>query len=86
MYEYLIGEYVKNLTLVDILNYARKENININNLDANTLLYYIKYHYSELISDDYQNILKEIKKKIDPTTYREVYKLYVLYRNRYLTK
>ena len=86
MYEYLIGEYVKNLTLVDILNYARKENININNLDANTLLYYIKYHYSELISDDYQNILKEIKKKIDPTTYNEVYKLYVLYRNRYLTK
>ena len=86
MYEYLIGEYVKNLTLVDILNYARKENININNLDANTLLYYIKYHYSEIISDDYQNILKEIKKKIDPTTYSEVYKLYVLYRNRYLTK
>lgn len=86
MYEYLIGEYVKNLTLVDILNYARKENININNLDANTLLYYIKYHYSELISDDPQNILKEIKKKIDPTTYNEVYKLYVLYRNRYLTK
>ena len=86
MYEYLIGEYVKNLTLVDILNYARKENININNLDANTLLYYIKYHYSELISDDPQNILKEIKKKIDSTTYSEVYKLYVLYRNRYLTK
>ena len=84
MYEYLIAEYVKNLSMEDIINFGIKNNINISFNDAKVLLHYALNNYQELISENPSAVLKEIKRKIDPITYDKVYKLYITYRNKYL--
>ena len=85
MNEYIIGEYIKKLNLNDILDYAKKNNINISENDAVILLSYAKKYYKEFINGNPSNILKEIKSKINPTTYKEVYKLYIENKMKYLS-
>ena len=85
MYEYLIKEYLKKITIKDILNYAKKNNLEISNSDASILLIYAKKHYETLLNGDPTNIFKELKQKIKPETYKEVYKLYIEYKLKYLS-
>ena len=84
MYEYLIGEYVKKVSVNDIINFGIKNNIQVSIDDAKTLQHYVVNNYKELISSNPNNILKEIKRKIDPITYDKAYKLFIMYRNKYL--
>ena len=84
MYEYLIGEYVKKVSVMDIINFGKSNNIDVSINDAKILQHYIINNYKELISDNPNNILKEIKKKIDPITYDKAYKLFLMYRSKYL--
>ena len=84
MYEFLISEYIKKLTIDDILNYAKKENIKISEYDAIILLSYAKKYYKEFINDNPTALLKEIKEKINPETYKIAYKMYIEAKMKYL--
>jgi len=84
MYEYLIKEYLKNMEVNDILKYAKKNNMEITETDAIILLSYAKKYYHEFISGDPTNILKEIKEKINPDTYKLAYKMYIEAKIKYL--
>ena len=84
MYEYLISEYVKNISTQDIINFGLTKNIEISLNDAKILLHYVVNNYKDLISDNNESIIKEIKRKIDPITFDKVYKIYLEYRNKYL--
>ena len=84
MNEYIIGEYIKKLNLNDILDYAKKKNVTISECDAIILLSYAKKYYKEFINNNPTDILNEIKNKINPTTYKEVYKLYIENKMKYL--
>lgn len=84
MYEYLIGEYARKVSVNDIINFGLKNDITISLNDAEVLKHYLVNNYRELISDNPNNILKEIKKKIDSNTYDKAYQLYLIYRNKYL--
>lgn len=86
MYEYLIGEYIKKLTIQDIFDYANKNNLSISESDAVILLSYAKRYYKEFISGDPYPIIKEIKQKISPETYKVAYKLYIDMKMKYLNK
>ena len=86
MYEYLVGEYIKKLTINDILNYAKKNNYTISECDAIILLSYAKKYYKEFINGQPDNIIQEIKKKINPETYKLAYKLYIEMKMKYLNK
>lgn len=83
MYEYLVGEYLKNMTIDEVIKYGIENNIIINEHDANILLTYANRYYKVFMNGDPTDILKEIKKKIDPETYKEAYKLYINYKNKY---
>lgn len=85
MNEYIIGEYIKRLNLNDILDYAKKKNVTISECDAIILLSYAKKYYKEFINNNPTDILNEIKNKINPTTYKEVYKLYIENKMKYLS-
>ncbi len=85
MNEYIIGEYIKKLNLNDILDYAKKKNVTISECDAIILLSYAKKYYKEFINNNPTDILNEIKNKINPTTYKEVYKLYIENKMKYLS-
>lgn len=84
MKDYLIIEYIKKLSVEDIKNFAKLKNININDSDAIILYTYIKNHYQELLNND-SKIIKEIKDQINPNTFKEVYKLYLEYKIKYLS-
>lgn len=84
MYEYLIGEYVKKISVMDIVNFGIQNDILVSMADAKILQHYLVNNYKELISDNPNNVLKEIKRKIAPITYDKAYKLFIMYRNKYL--
>ena len=83
MYEYIIGEYIKKLTIKDILLYAKKNNLTISENDAIILHSYAKKYYKEFINGDPSPILKEIKSKINEETYKQAYKLYIENKMKY---
>ena len=83
MKDYLIIEYVKKLTVDDIKNFAKLKNIDITESEAIILYNYAKKHYQELINGD-DKIIKELKEKLSPNTFREAYRLYLEYKIKYL--
>ncbi len=86
MYDYLIMDYISKMNVEDILNYAKKKNIPLSENDAIILHSYAKKYYKIFLYQDPTNILKEIKDKINPLTYKELYKLYIEYKIKYLNK
>ena len=84
MHEYLIGEYIKKMSINDIMDYAKNNNIEISESDAIILHSYAKKYYKEFINGYPSDILKEIRKKINPLTYKRVYKLYIENKMKYL--
>lgn len=85
MYEYLIKEYLKKMNVNDIITYAQKNNFKLDESEATILLLYAKKYADTLIHGDPTSIFKELKQKIKPETYKEVYKLYIEYKLKYLT-
>lgn len=84
MHEYIIGEYIRKMKVKDLLDYAKKNNLNLSEYDAIILLSYAKKYYKELINGDASCILKEIKEKINPETYKIAYKMYIEAKMKYL--
>ena len=85
MYDFFIKEYLKKLTVQDVLEYAKKKNYPLDEIEATILLIYAKKHADTLIHGDPTDIFKELKEKIKPETYKEVYRLYIEYKLKYLT-
>ena len=84
MYEYFVGEYLRKMKVDDILNYAKKNNLVISESDAIILLSYAKRYYKDLMNGNPEPILKEIKIKINPDTYKVAYKMYIEAKMKYL--
>lgn len=82
--EYLIKEYIKKLEVKDIKVFAKKKNINITESDAIILYTYVKKHYQEIIDGNDKEIIKELKERLSPNTFKEAYKLYLEYKIKYL--
>ena len=73
--EFLIDEYIKKMNIQDIINYANKKGINIPYSDA-MIIYSYKDYYQEFIKGNTEKIIKELKEKLSPNTFKEAYKLY----------
>ena len=84
MYEYLISEYIKKMSIDDIIKFADNKNISIPYSDAMIIYTYAKKYYSEIIKGNDYNIIKELKEKLSPNTFKEAYKLYLEAKIKYL--
>ena len=84
MQEYLISEYIKKLSVLDIINFGKKKNIEIPHSDAIILYSYAKKYYKEFINNNPQDIIKELKDKLSPNVFKEAYKLYLEAKIKYL--
>lgn len=76
----IISSYIQSLTANDIKNYCLKNNINVNEQDINTILYYIKNYWEQVYDGDI-SIFEEIKGKIDKSSYDAMINLYNTYKN-----
>jgi len=83
--EYLIKEYIKKLEVDDIKKFALKNNINISDTDAIILYTYAKKYYQEFINGNPTKIINELKEKLEPSTFKMAYKLYLEYKIKYLS-
>ena len=84
MQEYLIKEYIKKLTVDDIKRFAKQKNIDISDSEANILFYYAKNYYQDILKGEDDTIIKELKNKLSPNTFKDAYKLYLEYKIKYL--
>ena len=84
MKEYLIRDYLNKLTINDIKNFAKTKNISITDTDAIILYTYAKKYYQEFLNGNDSLIIKELKEKLSPNTFKEAYKLYLEYKIKYL--
>lgn len=82
--QYLIREYIKKLTVDDIISFAILKNITITDKEAIILYSYAKNHYEDFLSGNDQVLIKELKEKLSPNTFKDVYKLYLEYKIKYL--
>ena len=84
MHEYIIGEYIKKISINDILDYIKKNKLNNNENEAIILHSYAKKYYKDFINGNPTFILKEIKEKISNEAYKDAYKLYIENKMKYL--
>ena len=82
--EYLIKEYLKKLEVDDIKKFAIKNNIKIADTETIILYTYAKKYYQDFINGNDKEIIKELKNKLSSNTFKEVYKLYLEYKIKYL--
>lgn len=83
MYEIIIKDYVNKLTEEDIINYGKRKNINISNDDAKILYVYAKNYWREFYKGNPNDLIDEIKEKIDPETFNKLYKIYINLKSKY---
>lgn len=83
MKDKLIKNYINNLKIKDIKDFALKNDILINDNEADYLFNIVKNNYQELIYGNPNTIFKNIKDKINDDSYHKIIKLYFLYKNKY---
>lgn len=76
----LISKYINNLTKKDIISFAKKENISLEDFELDIIYFYIKNKYNEFLNGRTIEILNEIKSKIKPNTYKVIENLYLKYK------
>ena len=81
MNNFIIKAYIDKLSLNDIYSYALKEKINISDSDANTVYNYIKNRWKDFLNNP-ENILSEIKEKVNKEVYEKILELYNTYKKR----
>ena len=83
MFSKIIENYIKNITKNDILNYSKKEQIELNDNELDIVYNIIKNDYKILLYGDSTNIFNKLKNRINPTSYNKIKQLFDFYKNKY---
>ena len=83
MYELIIKNYINNLSKDDIVYFALKNNICLNDLELDYVYKTIKKNYKVLLSDNYQTIFNDGKKYLTRENYEKICNLFLDYRNKF---
>lgn len=83
MYFNIIKKYINYLKKDDIINFAKKEGVNLNNIELDTIYTTIKTRWEEIYVNGI-NVINEYKDKLNKITYDKLIELYNYYKKRYL--
>ncbi len=78
MKEKIIKSYINHLTKDDIMLYAKKNNIILNNNELDIIYNNIKNNYNELKNNPLY-VLNKYKNELNINTYNKLYELYTIY-------
>ena len=78
MKEKLIKSYISHLSKDDIIMYAKKNNIILNDTEIDIIYNNIKNNTDELLSNPI-NVLNKYKNNLSSNTYNKLYELYTIY-------
>lgn len=82
MKKFFIKKYVDKLTIQDIDNFAKSNNIYLDNEELNYMYSLIKTKWLNILSND-ETILIEIKNKFNFEKSSKIENLYFEYKNKY---
>lgn len=82
MYEKLIKEYLKKLTINDIDNFALKNNITLKYGENKIIYDFIKQRWMEVYTGNTKDAFSYLKKNISKETYDFIMKLYNEFVNK----
>ncbi len=83
MYKELIKNNIDKLSPSIIKEYGKKVNIILNDSESNILYQFIIKNYSEILEGN-EKSLEELKKKINPNLYQQLYILYQEAKEKYI--
>ncbi len=83
MYELIIENYLNNLTKNDIVFFALKNNINLNNQELDYVFKTIKKDYKLLLGNNYNQVFLNAKDYLSKDNYEKILSLYLKYREKY---
>lgn len=83
MKEKLIKNYINNLKINNIKQFAINNNINLNNDEINIIYDVIKNNYKDILSDNYDNSFKILKNNLNEKSYEQIEKLFFKYKEKY---
>lgn len=78
--EILIENYINSLKIDDLKNYAKNNNIYLNEKDAIVILDMAKKYWKIVYKGNPNEVFKLLKEKIDIKTYEKLIELYNLYK------
>ena len=77
---FLIKEYIKNITEEDIYNFALKEGITLLDYEKRIIYMYLKNYWNVFLKEDATFLFEELKEKLEPKTYDKIIELYNKYK------
>lgn len=83
MKDTIIKKYINQLTIEDIIEFSKKNNISLTKIEATHILYHIKKDWKTVLYSNPKPIFNELKTKINPTTYQKGIELYNIYKEKY---
>ena len=82
MYEVLIKEYLKKLSLKDINDFANKNNMSLINGEDKIIYDFIMNNWQEVYKVDANNALMKLKQKVSSNTYNNIMTLYNKFKDK----
>lgn len=79
---FIIKQYIDNLTVEDIIELGKKKHIKISEIDAEILLETAKKHWIDFYKGDPTPIINQLKDQLDTSTYNKLLKVYLEYKNK----
>lgn len=80
MNKLIIYQYINKLKYEDVVNYCKNSGIVADERDLRIVYKYIKNDYRRFF-DNPNQVLTEVKGKVNSNTFREIMKLYDRYKN-----
>lgn len=81
MYFNIIKKYINYLKKEDIVNFAKKEGVNLSNIELDTIYNVIKTRWEEIYVNG-TKVINEYKDKLNKITYDKLIELYSYYKRR----
>lgn len=82
MYEVIIKEYLKRLSLKDINDFANKNNISLKDNEAKIIYDFIMKYWMEVYKGDSNKVFIKLKEKVSENTYNNIIKLYTEFKDK----
>ena len=83
MHRLLIENYIKQISKQDILEFASKNNIQLEKQEQDILYHYLKNNWQDLLYGNSRSIFKELEEKLGSEKFNILKSLYDFYFEKY---
>lgn len=82
MNDIIIQKYINNITLNNIIDFGKKEGINLKNEEAKIIYEYLNKYWKVFYYGDPKELLLELKQKLSSDTYNKLEELYYIAKEK----